>query len=402
MDPVYDEHTWLKHLREDIMPYWLRPAMLGAPRGNFPTYADQNGCPVPGELHYMRMQGRQIYVYLAGAELLGDPRLLEIGEAGLAWLEEHAVNPRGGFRPLLTPEGEAVTSADVTVQDLCYTVFPYLTLYRVRGRLGDLRHVTDLARLIAAGPFWRNGTLVNALNGDYSEERTFEEGPLNIVSVIDFMNLILIPLAGLGKTAENLFPELPEVLLRMTELLVGQFWSGGIFWNTPLNRSDYGAKHVDLGHTSKAYRILFEANRLLAARGLPVRYKELEQYYPPLVKKAAAPGIGWLTDFSGPGELYCRDSLQWWRHILIDQTCLRYVAEYPEIEPALRNGLECWLRLPFADRERPARGIREGLRPDGSLWGNDDSQTCKANLWKNGYHEVEHAASVLEYIRTVR
>ena len=72
--------------------------------------------------------------------------------------------------------------------------------------------------------------------------------------------------------------------------------------------------------------------------------------------------------------------------------------KYPEFKPLLLNGLNAWFTLPFVDNTREVKGIREGLRLDGTLWGNDDSMTCKANLWKNGYHEVEHVSSMLEYI----
>src|SRR4051794_7015525 len=29
--------TWLRHHREDLMPYWDRPEALGEPLGNFPS-----------------------------------------------------------------------------------------------------------------------------------------------------------------------------------------------------------------------------------------------------------------------------------------------------------------------------------------------------------------------------
>ena len=43
-------------------------------------------------------------------------------------------------------------------------------------------------------------------------------------------------------------------------------------------------------------------------------------------------------------------------------------------------------RLGVADR-----GIREGIKGDGSLWGDVDGWNSKQNQWKNGYHETEHA-----------
>ena len=35
--------TWLRHHREDLMPYWDLPAALGVPVGNFPSFRGQDG-----------------------------------------------------------------------------------------------------------------------------------------------------------------------------------------------------------------------------------------------------------------------------------------------------------------------------------------------------------------------
>ena len=35
--------TWLRHHREDLMPYWDRPEALGEPIGNFPSFRGRDG-----------------------------------------------------------------------------------------------------------------------------------------------------------------------------------------------------------------------------------------------------------------------------------------------------------------------------------------------------------------------
>jgi len=401
MIPIYDEQTWLTHLRRDIMPYWLSPGMLGRPPGNFPTFADQNAVPVPGEPHYMRMQGRQIYAYLTAAELLDEPRYLRYAEAGFAWLEAHARNPHGGYYARLTPDGAPVDDV-ITVQDLCYAVFPYLHLYRRTHRLAALDPVIGVVRLIVE-KFRSGGRMLDAMDPAYTQPRDFEGESPNIVSVLDLMNLLAVPLAQLGAEADAVFPERFDLLERLLDLLVNEFWADGIFWNNAVNRRDCVAKHVDFGHTSKAYGIVWDADRILAAQGRPVRYGELEKYYVPMLKAAGDPAVGWRTDYLDSAQTFRPGALQWWRYIVIDQVASRYAAEYPEVVPLLENGLEHWFSLPFVDTVRPVRGIREGLREDGSLWGNDDDFfTCKANLWKNAYHEVEHVQTMLNYVRRQR
>ena len=397
MTEVFSAAVWLDHLRYDIMPFWSSPGMLGAPPGNFPTFADQNGIPVPGEAHYMRMQGRQIYAYLAAADLLDSPDYLEYARAGVDWLENHARNPRGGYFSRLTAEGRPI-DCPVSVQDLCYTVFPYLHLYRRSGRVEDLQPVLEVVRLIAE-KYRRDGKMIDAMDPGYTRKCDFEGDPLNIVSVLDLMNLLVVPLVRLGGPVETAFPEGREMLERLLDLLVGEFWQEGVFWNNAENRSDYAAKHVDLGHTSKAYGIVLDSDRLLARLGRPVKYRHLERCYPPMLRAAADPAIGWRTDFADSGCTFRPGAVQWWRYILIDQVAARYAADFPEVVPLLRNGLEHWFSLPFVDRGRAVRGIREGLREDGALWGDDVAFTCKANLWKNGYHEVEHVDSMVRFLQ---
>ena len=39
--------TWLRHHREDLMPYWDRPEALGEPIGNFPSFRGPDGELLP-------------------------------------------------------------------------------------------------------------------------------------------------------------------------------------------------------------------------------------------------------------------------------------------------------------------------------------------------------------------
>ena len=399
MISVFDPNVWKRHLENDIMPFWRSPGLLGEPLGNFPTYADLNGVPVPGKPHYMRMQGRQIYVYLEAASILECPAYLKYAEAGFRWLETHARNPHGGYYPLLSPEGKPIKSA-ITIQDLCYIVFPYMHLYRRTGNTDNLKPVLEVIRLIL-DKYLCEGRMYDAMDEEYTRRCEFEGDSLNVVSVLDFMNLLLIPLLKL-ENVNDVFPEGIDVLERMLDLLVGGFWSEGIFWNDSRNRTDYTAKHVDMGHTSKAYGIVWDANRILAEKGLDVKYHDLEGYYMPMLQAASDAEIGWKTDFRSSSCTFSEGAVQWWRYILINQVAARYALVYEEVLPLLKNGLEHWFSMPFVDSSREVRGIREGLRKDGTIWEDDDSFTSKANLWKNGYHEVEHVASMLQFIEKIR
>lgn len=382
----------LRHLEEDILPYWLLPAMLGDPVGDFPTWADQSGRPVGGKPRYVRMHGRQTYAYLVAYHLLHKDELLDYGLAGLKKLKDYE-NPKGGFYAQVASDG-APLETPITIQDQCYAFFPYIMAYRVTQQREYLERVWELISFIDAGPYMRaDGTYRDSLSQDLTTECKFETPTLNIVSVIDFANLILIP--TLRATPDNqVTPERKALLTKWVDFLVKEYWTDGIFWNDRSNRTDCRAKHVDLGHTSKSYGILHKANDLFERWGLPKRHVEIVGRYPEIAKAASAARVGWRTDFDVSATTFQTANLQWWRHILIDQTVFHYAADYPELIPLLENGVRSWLECDYVDRTRPCRGIREGLRSDGKVISNADEIECKANCWKNAYHEVEHVLTL--------
>lgn len=395
MDVLANSEIWLRHLREDILPYWLHPTALGEPVGNFPTERMQDGIPVPGAIRRTRMQGRQIFAYLVSYELLGDERLLELAKAGLAWMDGHLRNPFGGWYPVSDETGLVDKSATVTVQDLCYATFPRLELFRLTGEATALADVDAMLELLLRGPFrLPNGVLADALDTSYSERRPFEGATTNVVSYLDLLNLLLVRRV---EVAPEPPASLVEILRETVDRFVGLYWGDGVFWNDLENRTDWGAKHLDFGHTAKGYAILRRTNRILRRNGLaPVR-PDVEACFPELARAASDPVVGWWTDFLDSATTFRPGSLQWWRHIQANQTALLYADGDPEMTAIAANGAECWLRLPFVDRGRAVRGIREGLRPDGSLYGDDVGWTCKANLWKNAFHEVDHVRDFVKF-----
>ena len=69
--------TWLRHHREDLMPYWDRPEALGEPLGNFPSFRGRDGELLP---ETPREHG---------------PRPLDVGQAGLRLLPRVHDDRRG-------------------------------------------------------------------------------------------------------------------------------------------------------------------------------------------------------------------------------------------------------------------------------------------------------------------
>jgi len=383
----------MEHLVGDILPYWTQTSMLGDPIGRFPTYASQLGVPDYTKPIYVRMHGRQTYGYLAAYLMLKKDELLSYGLAGLNQLEKYE-NPAGGYYSTINPNG---TPGDtpISIQDQCYSAFPYIMAYRVTKKRKCLDKIISFVKFIDNGPYRRqDGSYIDSLSANLKTAVHFETVTMNIVSAIDFLNVILIPVLSVLPQSD-LNQDMRQLLEKWVDLMVNEFYGNGIFWNERRNRNDWRAKHVDLGHTSKAYGILFKANRLFAKWGMTRKYLEIMAQYPTIVKAAACPRIGWRTGFDRSATTFVEENLQWWRHILINQTVYHYAHDYSELLPLLKQGVEAWFSCDYVDRTRVCRGIREGLSPDGQMLSNDDSIACKANCWKSAYHEVEHVLTLV-------
>ena len=266
--------------------------------------------------------------------------------------------------------------------------------YRVTGNREYLDKIWSFISFIDAGPYLKGENIyTDSLASDLKREVYFESKTMNIVSALDFLNAILIPVLRVTPSDE-LTLERKNLLVKWVKLLVEEFYGEGIFWNEKGNRSDWRAKHTDLGHTSKAYGILYKANDLFRSWGMPTMYENVMAGYPEIVKAAARPGIGWLTDFDHSPTTFQRLNLQWWRHALIDQTVYLYAHDCSELIPLLKQGIEAWLSCEYVDRTRACRGVRECLSPDGHALSNDDNIACKANCWKSAYHEIEHVLTL--------
>lgn len=384
----------LAHLRDDILPFWMAKTVQGNPVGHFPTYISQDGRPNITKPFFTRMHGRQTYAYLASYLLVRDERLLALGEAGIARLSELR-NPKGGYYSTSLPGG-APQDTPISIQDQCYSAFPYIMAYRLSGKKEYLDTMWDFVDFINDGPYKMKGRYVDSLFPDMVSVAPFQTGKFNIVSVIDFLNVVLIPLLQASPESEVTECRM-ALLLKWCDMLVDGFFADGIFWNDVENRSDWSTNHVDLGHTSKAYGVLLKASRLLRRWGFDhSKYNHIIRQYPKIAKAASDVDVGWLTDFDGCPTRFRRTPLQWWRHILIDQTVLLFCGMDGDLVDSLINGVEAWLRLPYVDRIRSVRGIRESLHPDGTPFDDSDAIESKANCWKNGYHEVEHVLSFFE------
>jgi mannose/cellobiose epimerase-like protein (N-acyl-D-glucosamine 2-epimerase family) len=386
--------VWLAHWQEDIRPFWDNAAALGDPPGNYPTFRDMAGKPTAQGERYARMISRQVYTYAIGYALSGDASLLLKAKAGIDWLLAHAKHPGLGYHPILDAEGRPLPGNSKTAQDMAYCMLGFAAYHFVTGDEACEREILEMRELIMAGPFWDKGkgTVRDAMDGELKVEVEFKTPGNDLVAVLDQVNAYMLLFANQTRSPEYRRMFLDD-LRRLADRLVAGFWERGIFWSTELNRTDYRADHVDVGHTVKAYWMLYEIDsQWFAASGLHPYLPLLQAHAKRLLTSAFANGLGpWGKYFDGAYDNIRADNPDWWMHCECDQFAARLSLADKSYVPMLERTTAFWLHSGFVDRGRPVRGIRSGIKWDGSLYGDDVEWDAKAHFWKNGYHETEHA-----------
>jgi len=129
--------TWLRHHREDLMPYWDRPEALGEPLGNFPSFRGPEGELLPespeSTVRGVSTLARQVYGYSHAFMMTGEDRYLTYAKAGLDWINTKAKDPvYGGYYGRLKINGHPVDPyADKNVFDLASLGLAYGMYFNV-------------------------------------------------------------------------------------------------------------------------------------------------------------------------------------------------------------------------------------------------------------------------------
>ncbi len=145
--------TWLRHHRDDLMPYWDMPSALGTPVGNFPSFRGRDGELLPptgsNAIRGLSTLARQVYGYSLAFTLTGEERYLTYASAGIDWINAKAKDPvYGGYFGQLKEDGTPVNPlADKEVFDLASLGLAYGMYFNVTrdpAVESDLLAVRDL------------------------------------------------------------------------------------------------------------------------------------------------------------------------------------------------------------------------------------------------------------------
>ncbi len=387
--------VWLRHAREDLLPFWSTPAALGNPVGRFPTFRCNDGtayvptdpCPelktppawIKPEIgrDYLRMQGRQTYVYAAAFQLTGDKRWLDIAKAGAAYTLSQ-LGPQGGYPSWIENGKQMPDEAARTSQDQSYAVAGLAMLFYVT-REPELEKALIAQQHYVFWRFWdKDWGMLRwvAADGPAEEARRKE-----LVAQLDQLNAyMLLVVPYLSEPARS---QWRADIRRLADVILNNYYdaASGRFFGS-LDRPDSrlpGGRHNDFGHTIKSYWMLLLAARELGDAKLEAFAKEGGAK---VLREAWDDRSRTWRSVWRPHGIDTWKS--WWIFAELDQMAATLALDGGDEAKYLGSSWPFWLKF-LVDR-------RNGEVWDGvSQEGRANANSPKIHHWKNGFHSWEHA-----------
>ena len=385
--------TWLRHHREDLMPYWDMPEALGQPVGNFPTFRGRDGELLPDTTRGLVALARGVYGYSLAFMLTGEERYLGYARAGLDWIDAKAKDPvHGGYFGLLNQDGSPVNPLankdvfDLASLGLAYGM--YFNATRDPAVEADLLAVRDLIFTKYYDPVANR--IRDSLTYDLVNEVDTGGNGGDITDLLVPGTALLLPNVDLLHDPARR-TQFRDDLRRVTEILLARHKNSAAtanawwFWGRSLRFGNFGAAETDFGHNIKSYEMIHNANQMYADRpwsGLATDRDAL------LAAAWDDPFDRWnerLRSFAGTPSSIERDSA-WWIHAEADQTLAALdLSDGFAHQQQLADSAQSWLKV-FVDRESPAR---ETVARVSRVAADNDPR--KSFRGKNMLHAHEHA-----------
>jgi N-acylglucosamine 2-epimerase len=391
--------TWLRHHREDLMPYWDMPEALGVPVGNFPSFRDRAGHldPALNTNRGLSTLARQVYGYSLAFMLTGEERYLTYARAGLDWINTKAKDPvNGGYFGELTANGEPVNRrANKDVFDLASLGLAYGMYFNVTrdpAAEKDLLAVRDLLFDKYVVP--ETNRVRDSMRFDLSTEVDTGGNGGDITNY-----LVPVTAMYLSNTALLTDParrtQFRNDIRLLTQGLIDRHKGGKDaagneqppwwFWGRTARVGNFNSAQTDFGHNIKSYEMIYNANQMFADRPWENLGADRAILMDRAWDDAAARWNQQLSSFE-PGDV--EPDSAWWMHDEADQTlaALDLGNDFAYADQ-LARAAQTWLDV-YVDRDPayPAREVffRVARNPA-------DTNLGKSGFGKNMLHAHEHA-----------
>ncbi|MET0526585.1 MAG: AGE family epimerase/isomerase [Nocardioides sp.] len=391
--------SWLRHHREDLMPYWDLPEALGEPTGNFPSFRGRNGELLPGSTSRgLSTLARQVYGYSLAFMLTGEDRYLTYAKAGLDWIDTHAKDPvHGGYYGELDVNGDPVNPQankdlfGLASLGLAYGM--YFNVTRDPAAEAGLLAVRDL--IFDKYYDATQNRMKDSLTFDLATEVDTGGNGGDITNLLVPATAISLPNAALLSDPARR-AQFEGDLRLLTEILIARhknttatnpanrFW----FWGRTARFGMFNSAQTDFGHNIKTYELILNANNLLADRPWDALSTDRETLLNRAWDDAASRWNERIRNFV-PGNV--EPDSGWWIHDEADQTLAALdLAEgftRPDRTERLARSAQTFLDVyvdrdpAYPARETFARVERTGLETD----------LRKSFFGKSMLHNHEHA-----------
>jgi mannose/cellobiose epimerase-like protein (N-acyl-D-glucosamine 2-epimerase family) len=393
---------WLRHLHEDLLPFWVMPEALGEPLGNFPTYRNNDGTLVdpkhpgpdfqnviPGivwlDRDYVRSKSRQCFAYGIAFHLTGETRYLDYAKAGVAYLRSHAFQgtPEGSDGSCTYFEGGGTGPACLqrTSQDLAYALTGIGFLYYLT-RDPDLltplinihEHIWNTYYDPAVGLIrW---VLERSPDNDLPDQK-------EIVAQLDqlygYMMVVTLSLPEPHRTTWK------SRLTQLARILMDQFYTPrtGMFWGAISNPSikHWGTPHTDFGHSVKTFWLISLIGSITNDYEM---FVSAEVRAAQILEWAFLEHNGsWARAFNADGTL--DEDKEWWICCELDQVAGALALTDPAYARYIARTSDYWFKYMVDHRHHEIWPMVSGTtnRPVPGY--------PKQHSWKNALHSFEHA-----------
>ncbi|MDJ0730380.1 MAG: AGE family epimerase/isomerase [Crocosphaera sp.] len=404
--------TWIDHLNNDLLPFWITPEALGE-NGNYPTYRCNDGslyeptnpCPElynadPGivqlDRDYVRANSRQVFAYGIAYNMTGNNEYLHYAKEGVDYLIDNALVNQGteGTYTYFDELGNGLPRQEQRIsQDMTYALsglafFYYLTrdpqvleyIVNVKDYIFDTYYDQEWGLLSWSKTSYQDGTM-----------QTVSSQQRELVAQLDqiYAYMILItPILPTDFNGVNLRQEWEDDLVHLATIMSEQFYTPdkNLFWGAITDISDKTLEtpHTDFGHSIKTLWLIDQIGKLTGHYDLVLFTQEA---VPKILETAYLSDETWGNQPMLDGTI--NKDKQWWTLAELDQVAATFALRDPSYAKYLVTTYPFWLDYMV---DHTDGGVWDLLKYNPMTDSYDvDPYTPKQHSWKNAFHSFEHA-----------
>ncbi|MFN8192781.1 MAG: AGE family epimerase/isomerase [Nocardioidaceae bacterium] len=267
--------AWLRHVDQDLRPYWDSPEALGEPVGNYPSLRGRNGEVIPETpTRGLVALARQVYGYCVSFMLTGEDRYLGYAKAGIDWIEAHAEDPTyGGYYAQLDGAGDPVNPlADKEVFDLASVGLAYGIYFDVTRDPDAERHLLAIRDMVFDKYYdAANHRMKDSLTFDLTTEVDTSANGEDITDLLVPATAIFLANTPLLSDADRR-AQFKADLRELVSILIARHKNDPApaagnrfyFWGASNRFGKWDSARTDFGHNLLSYAVIYDANLMFA------------------------------------------------------------------------------------------------------------------------------------------